>query len=108
MANYGLPKKDLEKKKQIYKNCVYCGKLMIKSCKKDSRRDWATIEHLHRFGPWNDPTWVVNCCYACNCSRGQKKIKDWFKSKYCIKNNINENTVADIVKEYLATNISNL
>lgn len=44
---------------------------------------------------------VVICCGSCNSSRGIKKIRDWFRTKYCIDKNINENTVADPVRKYL-------
>lgn len=44
---------------------------------------------------------IVICWGSCNSSRGVKKLSDWFRTKYCITNNINENTVADPVKKYL-------
>ncbi len=98
---YGLPEEELNRIKKRDKFCVYCHKKMItpyqRSCKKDS----ATIEHLNHLPPWNNIDTVAFCCGSCNSSRRDKKIKDWFKTKYCLERNINYNTVAKPVKGYL-------
>ena len=72
----------------------------------DKRKDSATIEHLNFDGPfyWNDGLQIediVICCGSCNSSRGIMKLHDWFKTKYCVEKNINEDTVSKPVKEYL-------
>lgn len=38
---------------------------------------------------------------SCNASKGAKLLKDWLKSDYCKRKNINENTVAEVVKNAL-------
>ena len=83
------------------KVCVYCEKKMIYPHTKKNRVDWATIEHLNRFAPWNNSKTVAISCWSCNSSRGQKKLREWFKSKYCETKEINEKTVAEVVKKYL-------
>jgi hypothetical protein len=106
MSNkFGIPDEELKKIRARDKRCVYCHKKMIEPCS-DIRRDWASIEHFNCNGPfyWNDELQIEDiayCCISCNSSRGVKKLSDWFKTKYCIKKNINENTVADPVKKYL-------
>lgn len=65
------------------------------------RDDWWTIEHLNSSPPFNDPsTWAI-CCWQCNSSRGNKELLEWFKTPYCIKRNINKETAAAPVKEYI-------
>lgn len=100
---YGLPVQELVSARQRDKVCVYCAKEMRDTISNTSRNDWATIEHLHRLEPWNDSTWIAYCCYSCNCSRGDKKLREWFKKQYCLERNINEESVAQIVQDYLAT-----
>lgn len=107
MANkFGIPNKELLKIRARDKMCVYCKKVMIYPCVGNKQRDWATIEHLNFDGPfyWNEGLQiedVIICCGSCNSSRGIKKLPVWFRTEYCIVKNINENTVADPVKEYL-------
>jgi hypothetical protein len=44
---------------------------------------------------------IARCCAACNSSKGRKKLADWLQSSYCKKRGINEDTVAEVVKEAL-------
>ena len=67
-----------------------------------SRKNWATIEHLNYQPPWNNPATVAICCGSCNSSRGINKLSDWFKKPYCIERNINEKTVAEVVKKFIS------
>ncbi|MFC1454751.1 hypothetical protein ACFLQI_01540 [Candidatus Undinarchaeota archaeon] len=75
---------------------------MTEWVKDGDNRTSATIEHF-------DDDCVVHpskekiamCCMSCNTSRGAKRISDWFNSVYCRERNINEDTVASIVKEWL-------
>lgn len=99
--SYGLPEKDLDLIRRRDKFCVYCHKLMVETNPNNNRADWATIEHLNHLPPWNNPLTVAICCFGCNASRGNKRISDWFKSEYCLEKNINEETVAKPVQEYL-------
>ncbi len=101
MNKYGLPEKELDEIRKRDKKCVYCHKKMINPISEGSRKEWATIEHLNHLPPWDNISTVAICCGSCNSSRRDKKITEWFKSAYCIDRNINHNTVAKIVKEYI-------
>jgi len=105
-SNFGIPENELLKIRARDKKCVYCHKEMINPFNPKNRNDSATFEHLSPIKPfyWKDGLQIKNvaiCCGCCNSSRGAKRLLDWFKTKYCIDNNINENTVASPVKEYL-------
>ena len=102
MSNkYGLNENELEKIRARDKVCVYCRKNIIKPSSGNKRNDGATIEHLNFLPPWNNPNTVAICCWSCNSSRGKKKILDWFKTSYCIKRNINIETAARPVVEFI-------
>jgi hypothetical protein len=98
---YGLPKDELKRIRERDKNCVYCHKKMVNSNNSSKYRDWATIEHLNNLPPWDNIDTVAFCCGSCNSSRGNKKLLDWFKSSYCTERNINYDTVAAPVREYI-------
>lgn len=104
---FGIPENELNKIRERDKKCAYCHKILIYPYNTEDRKNSATIEHLNFNGPfyWNDGLEykdIVICCGQCNSSRGIKKLFDWFKTIYCQKRNINEQTVADPVKEYLS------
>lgn len=99
--NYGLPKIELQKIFERDSVCVYCKKIMKSHNSNNQRADWFTIEHLNYVPPWNNFKTVTICCWSCNSSRGNKKIREWFNTSYCINKNINEKTVATPVREYL-------
>ena len=101
LGKYGLKKEDLERVRLRDETCVYCHKKMIYPYNPNNRQDSATIEHLNHLPPWDNPKTIAYCCGSCNSSRGPKKIRDWFKTKYCMEKNININTVAKPVKEYV-------
>jgi len=98
---YGLQEKELRKIRERDKNCVYCHKKIFNPNKAIKYCDWATIEHLNNLPPWNNISTIAFCCGRCNSSRGNKNLLDWFKSLYCIKNNINYNTVSEVVRDYI-------
>jgi len=98
---YGLSEDKLNEIRVRDKVCVYCHKKMIEPNNNGSRKDWATIEHLNHLPPWDNPFTVAICCGSCNSSRGNKKLLDWFEILYCIEKNINYNTVAQPVKDYI-------
>jgi hypothetical protein len=104
---FGLYEKDMAPIRARDKTCVYCHKEMIDESSgklyRDHARDWATIEHLHELPPWDNPATVTMCCGSCNSSRGKKTHAVWFKSQYCKERNISAESVAEPVKEYLAT-----
>lgn len=104
--NFGIPADVLSEIMKRDRECVYCHKLMINPYDMENRRDSVTIEHLSPDPPfhWSDGMRadnIVLCCGSCNSSRGAKKLIDWFKSPYCIAGNINANTVAEPVRNYL-------
>lgn len=104
--NFGIPDDALSEIMERDKQCVYCGKVMINPYSTENRRDSATIEHLSPDPPFHISKGmkadnIAMCCGSCNSSRGAKKMSDWFKSSYCISKNINENNVAEPVKNYL-------
>ena len=99
--NYGLNPKDLELLREQHQLCVYCKKRMVPTGSRQSRKDWATIEHLNYLPPWNNINTVVFCCWSCNSSRGNKKIRDWFNSDYCKLKQIRHNNVAEPVRNYI-------
>jgi len=105
-SKYGLPADELLKIRARDTNCVYCSKIMISPWNTSNRRESATIEHLSPFQPFymehgmklNN---IAICCGSCNSSRGNKPLKDWFGTTYCLRNEINADTVLWPVKEYL-------
>ena len=102
MSNkYCIPEEELKKIRARDVTCVYCHKVMDSSHTEKGYVDWTTIEHLNHLPPWNDPTTVAICCGSCNSSRREKTLMDWFKTQYCIEKNINTQTVAEPVKEYI-------
>ena len=107
MANqFGIPENELQKIRNRDKKCVYCHKIMINPYNSKNHKDSATIEHLNPLPPfyWKEGMQIENitiCCGSCNSSRGAKKLYDWFKTKYCVERNINENTISNPVKKYL-------
>jgi 5-methylcytosine-specific restriction endonuclease McrA len=109
MSNqFGTPD-DIERKlRERDELCVYCGrKMKVYPLLREGIRDRATIEHFNWDGPcyWKDGLKeedLAICCNSCNSSRGVKTLPDWFKSAYCTSRDINETTVAEPVKRYLA------
>jgi hypothetical protein len=107
MANkFGIPDDELLKIRARDKRCVYCHKEMVYPYIHSRHGDCATIEHLNFDGPfyWEDGLQIEDiaiCCGSCNSRRGVMKLSDWFRTEYCMDKDINENTVADPVKNYL-------
>ena len=103
MANkYGLSEKDELEIRARDKTCVFCHRTMKDYIKtKGTPGDKATIEHLNNDGPFDQKWNVVICCGSCNASKSNKELSAWFKTRYCIERNINEETVAEPVKEYI-------
>jgi len=99
--NYGLPDDKVDQVRARDKDCVYCHKIMTDPKDRGNRTDWATIEHLNNMPPWDNAITIAICCFSCNASRGNKNISDWFKTQYCVERNINLNTVAEPVREYI-------
>lgn len=103
---FGIPPEKLQKVRERDKICVYCHKEMVFPYNRKDHSNSATIEHLSPVPPfyWKDGMQIDNitiCCGSCNSSRGIKELDKWFKTEYCLKRNINENSIADPVKIYL-------
>ncbi len=107
-TNYGIPQEKLDEVEKRDTDCVYCHKKYNLRNKGDSK----SIEHLNHIQEVDSvgkfiyegkpiSTIIAICCGSCNSSRGAKSLLSWFKEPYCIKNNINENTVAEVVKKYI-------
>jgi hypothetical protein len=65
------------------------------------RKAVATWEHIINDASIVTRENIARCCFACNSSKGTKKLSDWMQSSYCKKRGINKYTVAEIVKEAL-------
>jgi hypothetical protein len=105
-SKYGIPKLELESLINVHRKCAYCSTTMIFPYDTNNRRESATIEHLNWEGPfyWSDNLSIhdiVIVCHSCNSSRGVKDLKKWFKSNYCIKKDINIDTVHKRVVDYI-------
>jgi len=111
MANqFGIALRDEQALRERDKTCAYCHKAMqtfpeIKAGR-GAREDLASIEHLNFDGPFYIKDGlriedIVICCIGCNSSRGVRRHLDWFKSAYCAQRNINPDTVAVPVQNYL-------
>lgn len=86
------------------KKCIYCGVEMLQNVPRGSPRNAvATWEHIINDSRIITRENIALCCCACNASKGQKPLADWLQSTYCLKRGVNENTVAQIVKDAIAT-----
>ena len=80
--------------------CVYCGIHMIEKMPSgSSRQTVATWEHIINDASIVTRENIARCCVVCNSSKGTKKLSDWFQSSCCKKRGINEDTVAEVVKD---------
>lgn len=111
MSNrFGIPEEVEQRIRRRDKACVYCHMIMREySYREATRNGMATIEHFREEGPfyWKEDLKeedLAICCHSCNSRRGRRKLVDWFKTSYCVEKNINEETVATPVKEYLRRN----
>ena len=105
MNRWGIPAWLEKEVKERDKSCIYCGIKMIEQMPPCGPRNAvATWEHIINDASIVTRENIARCCFACNASKGTKKLSDWMKSNYCKKYGINEDTVADIVKQ--ALNIS--
>jgi hypothetical protein len=101
MSNtYGIPEEDEKEIRARDKTCVYCRKAMKKHPRK-LNASGPTLEHFNNDGHFDKKWNVAICCRRCNSSKGNKELLVWFKTPYCIEKNINPQTVAKPVKEYI-------
>jgi hypothetical protein len=103
MNRWHIPEGLADEIRKRDKLCVYCRiKLREYPHTRGVPRDKATWEHINN-NDLRSPINIVRCCGACNTSKGVKKLLTWFESEYCRKKNINEKTVAAVVKTWLRT-----
>jgi hypothetical protein len=102
MNRWGIPAWLEKEVKNRDKACIYCGIQMIERMPRSgSRKAAATWEHIINDASIVTRENIARCCFACNSSKGTKKLSDWIKSNYCKKRGINKGTVAEIVKQAL-------
>lgn len=83
--------------------CIYCSRKMLwhKSLIGTSG-DKRTIEHFNEkyvYAAREDNVGI--CCGSCNSSRSDRNLLYWFKTQYCLENNISEKTVSSPIKEFI-------
>jgi hypothetical protein len=84
------------------KKCVYCGVEMVQKVPSGKPRNaLATWEHIINDERIITRENIALCCLACNRSKGNRPLVAWLHSTYCTDNRINEQTVAQIVKDAL-------
>ena len=95
--NWNIPDWLEKEVRERDKVCVYCGCEFTSP--KVSKKTAASWEHIINDANIITKENIVLCCCGCNASKGQKKISDWLKSKYCKERGITPNTVDQIVKQ---------
>jgi len=98
MNRWNIPEWLEKEVKERDKLCVYCGVEMVSG---GSQKSCATWEHIINDASIITRENIARCCAPCNSSKGTKDLKEWLKSDYCKKKNINKDTVADVVKKAL-------
>lgn len=102
MNRWGIPAWLEKEVKDRDKACIYCGIQMIEQMPPNGpRKTVATWEHIINDANMITHKNIARCCFACNSSKGTKKLSDWMKSNYCKKRGINKDTVAEIAKQAL-------
>lgn len=109
MNHWGIPDWLEREVKERDKTCAYCGIQMIEQMPPSgSRKAVATWEHIVNDAMIVTRENIARCCVACNSSKGTKDLSAWLQTSYCRKRGINENTVAEVVKNALKTGHDNL
>jgi hypothetical protein len=102
MNRWGIPAWLEKEVRDRDKVCIYCGIRMIEQIPpRGSRNAVATWEHIINDASIVTRENIARCCFACNSSKGTKKLSDWMKSNYCKERGINKDTVAEVVKQAL-------
>lgn len=100
MANrWGIPKEIEVIVLNRDKSCVYCRYSFNNS--DTNRRTRKTWEHIINDIRINGEDNIALFCGSCNASKGNKKLEDWLRSKYCANKKIKKETVSEIVKRHL-------
>ena len=102
MNHWDIPQWLEKEVKNRDKDCIYCGIQMIEQMPPiDPRNAVATWEHIINDASIITRENIARCCFACNASKGTKKLSDWLESDYCKKRGINKDTVSEVVKQAL-------
>jgi hypothetical protein len=105
MNRWGIPEWLEREVKERDQKCIYCGIIMLKVAPSDGvRRTLATWEHINNDIKVITRENIARCCASCNSSKGAKSLSTWLGSRYCIKNGISKETMADVAKRALETN----
>ncbi len=100
MANrWGIPKEVENFVKERDLNCVYCRQEFTE--KPETKKQKPSWEHIVNDIRINGIDNISLCCMSCNASKRAKLLEDWLESDYCKRNDINEATVAQVVKNAL-------
>lgn len=83
--------------------CVYCGVKF--SEKSEYSRDRPSWEHIINDARIITRENIALCCLGCNASKGAKNLITWLDSQYCITRGITRESVAAVVRSFLASNV---
>jgi len=98
--NYGIPEEVEKEIRARDKICVFCHVSLTQPTRAKDGSE-ASIEHFNNDGPLRKKYNLAICCRRCNSSKGTKKLLAWFRMPYCVDRNINKETVATPVREYV-------
>ena len=84
--------------------CVYCGVTFMYPAKNfGSRPSW---EHIVNDTQIISRKNIARCCMSCNASKGAKELMVWLQSAYCAQKGIGDTTVAQVVRDAVASSKS--
>jgi len=98
MNNWGIPLEIETLVRSRDRECVYCH-IEFNKAGTGSGASW---EHIINDIKITTAENIALCCRSCNSSKGAKSLRVWFSKDYCVKRNINESTVADIVRVHIS------
>ena len=84
------------------RSCVYCG-VAFTGCEAN-RRHHPSWEHITNDARIITRENIARCCIGCNASKGKKTLVAWLMSPYCAARGITGESVALVVRSYLAAN----
>src|SRR5687767_7908813 len=81
-------------------HCVYCGvPFLTPTQTRSCAPSWEHIINDARIVTREN---IARCCTSCNASKGTKDLATWLRSNYCRKRGITADSVAAVVREFLA------
>ena len=84
------------------RSCVYCG--VAFTGREASRLHHPSWEHITNDARMITRENIARCCIGCNASKGKKNLVAWLTSPYCAARGISVESVASVVRSYLAAN----